>query len=222
MAGPDGVATGVGVSTSALPMWSPFGKAADGAATDRLCHSIHGRRCPIEDSTQLGLGVPWSCDGDRSDRPGGTSCPHRTTHEKYRAEKKRRLLQRAKRLWRNTRRPVGRSSSSKRLHSGSTDAPSPSYHSEARTLLWQAGCPAEYKVNTMLNEMTRSRVTKVWFAAVTLIVVASIALGGSVTVSTGALLLAMSLVPPVIVLMLWPGPQPRTTAEMLYPPDHRG
>ena len=74
----------------------------------------------------------------------------------------------------------------------------------------------------MLNEMTRSRVTQAWFAAVTLIVVAGIALGTSVTVSTGALLLAMSLVPPVIVLMLWPGPSPRTTAEMLYPPDHRG
>jgi hypothetical protein len=74
----------------------------------------------------------------------------------------------------------------------------------------------------MLNEMTRSRVTQAWFAAVTLIVVASIALGASVTVSTGALLLAMILVPPVIVLMLWPGPPPRTTAEMLYPPDHRG
>ena len=74
----------------------------------------------------------------------------------------------------------------------------------------------------MLKEMTRSRVIEVWCAAVTLVVVAGIALGGSVTVRTGAVLLAMSLVPPVIVLMLWPAPQPRTTAEMLYPPDHRG
>jgi hypothetical protein len=74
----------------------------------------------------------------------------------------------------------------------------------------------------MLNEMTRSRVTQAWFAVVTLVGVASIALGASVTVSTGALLLAMTLVPPVVVLTLWPGPQPRTTAEMLYPPNHRG
>jgi hypothetical protein len=74
----------------------------------------------------------------------------------------------------------------------------------------------------MLNAMTRSRVTQAWFAAVTLIIVASLALGASVTVRTGALLLALSLVPPVIVFMLWPRPQPRTTAEMLYPPDHRG
>ena len=89
-------------------------------------------------------------------------------------------------------------------------------------MLRRSGCLAGYKVNIMLNETTRSRVIQVWFTAVTLIVVASIALGVSVTVSTGALLLAMSLVPPVVVLTLWPKSQRRTTADMLYPPDHRG
>ena len=74
----------------------------------------------------------------------------------------------------------------------------------------------------MLKNMTRSKVIQAWFAAVTLVVVAGIALGTSVTGSTGALLLAMSLVPPGIVFMLWPGPQPATGAEVVYGGDRRG
>lgn len=67
-----------------------------------------------------------------------------------------------------------------------------------------------------MTEMTRSRVIKAWFAAVTLVVVGSIAFGVSITAATGALFVALSLVPPAIVLMLWPGPQPETAAEVLY------
>lgn len=74
----------------------------------------------------------------------------------------------------------------------------------------------------MLKDMTRSKVIQVWFAAVTLVAVAGIAFGVSVTVGTGALLLALSLVPPAIVLMLWQGAQPATAAEVLYGPDRRG
>ena len=70
----------------------------------------------------------------------------------------------------------------------------------------------------MLKEMTRSRVIQAWFAVVMLIVVASIAFGASISMSTGVFLLALSLVPPAVVFKLWPVPQPRTTAEMLYPP----
>ena len=73
----------------------------------------------------------------------------------------------------------------------------------------------------MLMEMPRSRVIQSWFAAVLLVIVAGIALGASVTVGTGALLLTMSLVPPAIVLMLWRGPQPATATEVLYPSDRR-
>jgi hypothetical protein len=73
----------------------------------------------------------------------------------------------------------------------------------------------------MLKEMTRSKLIQAWFAAVTLAVVASIALGASVTVGTGALLLALTLVPPTIVLVLWPRPQPATAAEVLYGSDRR-
>jgi hypothetical protein len=70
--------------------------------------------------------------------------------------------------------------------------------------------------------MTRSRVIQVWFVAVLLVVVASIALGVSITVSTGALLLALSVVPPAIVRLLWPGPRTATAADVLYGSDRRG
>ena len=57
----------------------------------------------------------------------------------------------------------------------------------------------------MLKDVTRSRLIQIWFAAVALVVVAGIALGVSVTGGTGAMLLALSLVPALLILMLWPG-----------------
>jgi hypothetical protein len=74
----------------------------------------------------------------------------------------------------------------------------------------------------MLTNMTRSRAIQGWFVAVTLGLVASVAFGAAVTVGTGVLLLALSVVPPVIALILWPGPQPATVAEVLYGADRRG
>ena len=73
----------------------------------------------------------------------------------------------------------------------------------------------------MLKDMTRSRLIQGWFSAVLLVVVAGIAFGASVTLSTGAMLLALSLVPPVMVLVLWPGVQSRTAAEVLYDSNPR-
>jgi hypothetical protein len=73
----------------------------------------------------------------------------------------------------------------------------------------------------MLKDMTRSRLIQVWFAAIALVVVAGVAFGAAVTVSTGAMLLALSLVPPAIVLLLWPGVQPLTAAEVLHSRDRR-
>jgi hypothetical protein len=67
----------------------------------------------------------------------------------------------------------------------------------------------------MLNDTTRSKWIQVWFAAVALVVVASIALGAAVTIGTGAMLLALSLVPPAIILMLWPRLRTPTIAEVL-------
>jgi hypothetical protein len=73
----------------------------------------------------------------------------------------------------------------------------------------------------MLKDMTRSRLIQVWFAAVALVVVAGVAFGAAVTVSTGAMLLALSLVPPAIVLMLWPGVQALTAADVVHGRDRR-
>jgi hypothetical protein len=68
----------------------------------------------------------------------------------------------------------------------------------------------------MMNDMTRSRLIQVWFAAMALVVVASIALGAAVTVGTGAMLLALGLVPPAVILLLWPDVPTLTIAEVLH------
>jgi hypothetical protein len=73
----------------------------------------------------------------------------------------------------------------------------------------------------MLKDTTRSRVIQIWFAAVVLVVVAGIALGASVTIGTGAMLLALTLVPPAIVLLLWPGVQPPTAGDVIRGVDRR-
>jgi hypothetical protein len=63
--------------------------------------------------------------------------------------------------------------------------------------------------------MTRSKVIQTWFAAVLLVAVAATALGPSMTMGTAALLLAMCLVPPVVVFMLWPSDTAATLAETI-------
>jgi hypothetical protein len=73
----------------------------------------------------------------------------------------------------------------------------------------------------MLNDMTRSRLIQGWFAAVLLVGVAAIAFGMSVTVSTGAVLLVLSLVPPAIVFLLWPRRQSLTAGDVLRGADRR-
>ena len=73
----------------------------------------------------------------------------------------------------------------------------------------------------MLKNMTRSRLIQMWFAAITVVIVAAVAFGAEVTVGTGSMLLALSLVPPAMILLLWPGPQTVTAAEVLRGPDRR-
>ena len=73
----------------------------------------------------------------------------------------------------------------------------------------------------MMNKLTRSRALQFWFAAVLLIVVACVAFGVAMTIGTGAMLLVMSLVPPAVVLLLWPGIQPLTIGEVLRGSEHR-
>ena len=63
--------------------------------------------------------------------------------------------------------------------------------------------------------MTRTKVIQTWFAAVLLLAVAALVLGPSMTIGTAALLLAMCLVPPVVVFMLWPSEKAATLAETI-------
>jgi len=71
----------------------------------------------------------------------------------------------------------------------------------------------------MLKNMTRARLIQVWFAAVALVVVAGVALGAAITVGTGTMLVALCLVPPAIVLMVWPAARTATIAEVLHDTD---
>lgn len=77
------------------------------------------------------------------------------------------------------------------------------------------------KVLTMLQSMTRSKAIQIWFATVALIVVAGFAFGTSMTIGTGAMLAALCLVPPAIVLAVWPAAQPQTVAEVLHDAERR-
>jgi hypothetical protein len=74
----------------------------------------------------------------------------------------------------------------------------------------------------MLKHMTRSRVIQIWFAAVALILAAGIAFGAAMTIGTGAMLVALCLVPPAIILVLWPGVEHQTVAEVLHDAERRG
>jgi hypothetical protein len=73
----------------------------------------------------------------------------------------------------------------------------------------------------MFKDLTRSKLIQIWFAAVVLFVVAGFAVGASVNFGTGAMLLALSLVPPAIVLLLWPGVQPPTAGDVIRGADRR-
>jgi len=64
--------------------------------------------------------------------------------------------------------------------------------------------------------ITRSKAIQIWFAAVSLVVVAAIALGAAVTMGTAALLLTMGLIPPAVVWMLWPSDDAPTLAETIH------
>ena len=68
----------------------------------------------------------------------------------------------------------------------------------------------------MLKDITRNRLVGLWFAAVAVIIASVVAMGVNVGVSTTALLLTLSLVPPGIMLVLWRGATPPTIGEILY------
>ena len=63
--------------------------------------------------------------------------------------------------------------------------------------------------------LSRANVIQIWFAAMVLAGIAAIALGASVSVGTGVVLVAMCFVPPAIVLMLWRSDSASTMAEAI-------
>jgi hypothetical protein len=72
----------------------------------------------------------------------------------------------------------------------------------------------------MLNDITRSGLVALWFAAVAVGLACVAAVGVSVGASTTALLLALSVVPPAIMLLVWRGAPPQTVGEILYAANH--
>ena len=72
----------------------------------------------------------------------------------------------------------------------------------------------------MFKDVTRNRLVGYWFSAVAVIITSVIAMGVNVGVSTAALLLSLSIVPPGIILALWRDAPP-TVAEILYATNTR-
>jgi len=73
----------------------------------------------------------------------------------------------------------------------------------------------------MLSNMTRTRVIQVWLAAAAPAVLAAVALGADVTVSTAVVLLTLSLVPSLLVFLLWPEAQSLTAGDVIRGTDRR-
>ena len=68
----------------------------------------------------------------------------------------------------------------------------------------------------MLKDITRNRLVGFWFAAVAVLIASVVAMDVNVAVSTTVLLLAMSMVPPAILLLLWRGAAQPTAREIMY------
>jgi hypothetical protein len=73
----------------------------------------------------------------------------------------------------------------------------------------------------MLRHITRNRLVGFWFVALAVTIASIVVLGVNVSVSNTALLLALSMVPPGIILALWRGASPQTIAEVLYAANTR-
>jgi hypothetical protein len=67
----------------------------------------------------------------------------------------------------------------------------------------------------LLLRLTRFRLIAGWCALVALAATLSRIGGASPTTPTMVVLLALALAPPMMVLMLWPGVQPQTAAEVI-------
>jgi hypothetical protein len=72
-----------------------------------------------------------------------------------------------------------------------------------------------------IRRITRSNVIRIWFVMVLLVALAALVLGAAVTTGTAVLLLAVCLVPPAVVLMLWPSDDASTMAEAIRDAKYR-
>ena len=68
----------------------------------------------------------------------------------------------------------------------------------------------------MFKNISRARLACMWIAAVIVVAAASIVTGTGVTVNNGELLLVACLVPPAVMLLVWPAAQPPSVAELLH------
>jgi hypothetical protein len=72
------------------------------------------------------------------------------------------------------------------------------------------------RVEPMLRNTNRNRLVGLWFAAVAVLIASVVVMGVNVGATTTALLLTLSLVPPGIIVALWPRAVPQTVGEILY------
>ena len=77
-----------------------------------------------------------------------------------------------------------------------------------------AGKTQDWKID-MTYDITRARVIQMWFSALIVIAAFWFAFGTAIGAGTAALLVGLSVVPPAILLILWPGVQPLTAAEVI-------
>jgi len=68
----------------------------------------------------------------------------------------------------------------------------------------------------MLNNISRARLVGAWFAAVVVLFACSVVGGAAMTISAGELWLVAWLLPPAVMLLVWPGAPAVTVAELLY------
>ena len=72
----------------------------------------------------------------------------------------------------------------------------------------------DWKVE-MAYDITRASVIQMWFGAVIVVAAFWFAFGTAIGAGSAALLIGLSVVPPAILLMRWPGVQPLTAAEVI-------
>lgn len=67
----------------------------------------------------------------------------------------------------------------------------------------------------MFKPLTRSKLLFAWFAAVAFLIAGGLAFGAAIAAGTGMLVLALCIVPPAVLLMMWPSTPALSVAEVL-------